>query len=389
MPDETNEFEPNWVSHPGDTIASAIEERNWKQKELAVRLGISTKHLNQLIKGKVPLTADMARRLSLVIGSTEGFWLRREAHYREQMLKKDSLKFCEEYIDWFDGFPLSELKKAGILPNLKVSGKNKLILIRKLLEYFAIYSPKQWEAQYVQMQERIRDKPRPANYRRTRNGEIDVSAISAWMRLGEVCAERFEKNQLYGTKKVRFSQSKFNKQLQDIRLLTTQESSEFQYLLESKCLDAGVVLALVPSISDARISCSARWRTLSRPIIQLSLNGRSNDKFWLAFFRASAHLLLHSEDKQRIFVDSGHKGEIGAGQESEASLWVENFLIPRRYLSKLIHLQSVTDVKDFATRLEIHPGIVVGILQNRKLISSRAMNDLKVNLTFREFGINH
>ena len=389
MTDETKKFEPNWVSPPGDTIANAIEERNWKQNELAVRLGISTKHLNQLIKGKVPLTADMARRLSLVIGSTEGFWLRREAHYREQLLKMDSLKFFEEYIDWFDGFPLSELKKAGILPNLKVSRKNKLILIRKLLEYFAIYSPKQWEAQYAQMQERFRDGQKPANYRRARNEEIDISAISAWMRLGEICAERFEREQLYGIQRIRFSKSKFKRQLQDIRHLTIQDSSDFQNSLESKCLDAGVILALVPSISDARISCSARWRSLSRPIIQLSLNGNSNDKFWLAFYRSSAHLLLHSEDKKRIYLDCGNQSEVGADQELEANLWVENFLIPHHYISELFNLQSVSDVKGFAARLDIHPGIVVGILQNRKLISSREMNDLKVNLKFRESGIQH
>ena len=41
------EFEPDWASPPGETIAEFIKEKNWKQKKLAARLDISDKHLNQ------------------------------------------------------------------------------------------------------------------------------------------------------------------------------------------------------------------------------------------------------------------------------------------------------------------------------------------------------
>jgi HTH-type transcriptional regulator/antitoxin HigA len=56
-------YAPDWVSPPGETILDIIEERDWTQAELAQRLGYTTKHVNQLIKGKVPLTDDAAIRL--------------------------------------------------------------------------------------------------------------------------------------------------------------------------------------------------------------------------------------------------------------------------------------------------------------------------------------
>ncbi len=56
MIEKQEEFCPNWASPPGDTIADLIQERSWTQVQLAKRLGISKKHVNRLINGKVALT---------------------------------------------------------------------------------------------------------------------------------------------------------------------------------------------------------------------------------------------------------------------------------------------------------------------------------------------
>ncbi len=87
MTDTALGFSPDWVSPPGETIADLLEERNWSQAELAQRLGYTPKHLYQLIKGKVSLSEDAAMRLGRVLGSSAGFWLAREARYRERLAK--------------------------------------------------------------------------------------------------------------------------------------------------------------------------------------------------------------------------------------------------------------------------------------------------------------
>ena len=60
MTNQLKGFQPDWVSPPGETILDVMEERDWSQAELAQRLGFSTKHLNQLVKGKVALTDEAA-----------------------------------------------------------------------------------------------------------------------------------------------------------------------------------------------------------------------------------------------------------------------------------------------------------------------------------------
>ncbi len=92
MIDQSRNFQPVWLTSPGDTISDLMEERDWNQVELAKRLGFTTKHLNQLIKGKASLSEDAAFRLERVLGSTARFWLNREAIYRERLARLEVQK---------------------------------------------------------------------------------------------------------------------------------------------------------------------------------------------------------------------------------------------------------------------------------------------------------
>ena len=93
-------FAPDWVSPPGDTILDLLDEREWTQQQLADRLGYSLKHVNQLIKGKVPLTEDAAVRLQNVLGASVGFWLTREAQYRERVALSEAADRQATMVPW-------------------------------------------------------------------------------------------------------------------------------------------------------------------------------------------------------------------------------------------------------------------------------------------------
>jgi HTH-type transcriptional regulator/antitoxin HigA len=117
MTDTAQGFNPDWVSPPGETIADLLEERDWSQVELAQRLGYTTKHLNQLIRGKVPLSEDAAMRLERVLGGSAGFWLAREAHFRERLARLESQKRLVEWVGWLERLPVKELmQKSGSMP---------------------------------------------------------------------------------------------------------------------------------------------------------------------------------------------------------------------------------------------------------------------------------
>lgn len=364
MTKTTRPFTPDWVSPPGDTIADILEERDWTQAELAERLGYTTKHISLLINGKAPVNEETALKLERVLGSTTAFWLKREAQYRAALARIEEENRLKEWISWLDELPVKELMNQGVIPKCNLIAKNKPSLVKKLLHFFGVASPDEWRSYYAGME---------ISFRRTREEQSDVGAISAWLRLGEIEAEKLDCP--------KYSKPKFEKAVREIRSLTVLPQQEFAPQMQQLCHEAGVVLVLLPSIKRAHVSGVARWLNPHKPLIQLSLYGKTNDRFWFNFFHEAAHILLH--DKKNIFLDEWDSGESLASEpEREADQWARQFLIPPEYEGELAQLKSKNDVIDFAERIGIHRAIVVGRLQHDDLIPRDWMNSFKESFCF-------
>ncbi|NEN94809.1 MAG: HigA family addiction module antidote protein [Moorea sp. SIO3I7] len=359
-------FEPDWVSPPGETIADLLEERDWTQAALADRLGYTPKHLSQLVNGKAPITKDTAVKLSRVLGSTEGFWLEREAQYRAALAKIAEAERLESWVDWLDEFPVKELQKAGQISDCRLDSRNKPRVVQELLQLFGVASPDQWRACYGNL---------AVSFRRSRTGQDNTGAITTWMRLGEIKVEKLDCPQ--------FNRAKFEKAVQEIRKLTVLPPEDFLPRLQQLCFEAGVLWVLVEKIPAAGVSGLARWLNPHRPLIQMSLYGKTNDRFWFTFFHEAAHIILHDkEEKNAIFLDEWNQGEkLESEQEREANEQARDWLIPAEYEEELYYIHSKEKVKAFSDKLGIHPGIVVGRLQHEEKILYNQMNDLKHKLT--------
>jgi HTH-type transcriptional regulator/antitoxin HigA len=367
MTDTPQGFSPDWVSPPGESIADLVEERGWTQAELAERLGYTPKHLNQLIKGKVPLSEDAALRLERVLGGSAAFWLSREARYRERLARLDAQARLGQWTDWLDELPVKALMTSGAIPKRRIDAKARPALVETLLHFFGVASPKDWRARYGGMQ---------VSFRRSRADQSDLGAISAWLRMGERLAEREQAT--------KYDRQRLLDAIPLMRALTVQPPEVFEPTLRRLCIDSGVTLVLVPAIPGAHVSGVARWLNANRPMIQLSLYGKSNDRFWFTLFHEAAHLLLHAQEKKAVFLDDPDHADMDSDQEREANAWAADILIPEAHRNALAALQTKDAVRTFASQIGIHPGIVVGRLQHQRIILPSWMNDLKVSLQFRE-----
>lgn len=373
MAEHEETFRPNWISPPGETIADLMNERNWTQVHLARRLGVSNKHLNHLLQGKVALTDEMAFRLAMVLGSTERFWLQREAQHRQQSASHESERRYRQWHSWLEQFPIPELKKAKILSNRRISEAAKTLFVEELLRFFSIASPEQWESSYVEMK---------ARFRQSQIGDSNMGAKTAWLRLGEIEVENLRRDAYYGGQSAKYSASKFKAALRDIRELTVCDPEDFQEPMRKLCMDAGVYLIFVPAIPKARVSGVARWLDRRCPVIQLSLLGKWNDRFWFSFFHEAAHILLHCDKKEDIFLDDEFAVDSENRFEFEANEFADDHLIPPEFEVQLESLRTKHAVESFAAEIGIHPGIVVGRLQKENVISFSRFNDLKVRYEF-------
>ena len=361
-------FAPDWVLAPGESVLDLAEERGWTQGELAQRLGYSEKHISQLINGKVPITVDAAQRLERVLGSSMDFWLKLEANYQKHKARLEATERHACWISWLDELPVKELMSSGAIAKVRNVAKNKPGIVESCLRFFGVASPDEWRSHYGGMQ---------VAFRRSRDEQSDVGAISAWLRLGEQVAEKLD-----GPK---YDKARFENALSEIRGLTCTAPEFFEPRMRELLRDAGVLLALVPAIPRAHVSGVARWLNPTRPLIQLSLYGKTNDKFWFTFFHEAAHILLHADSKEAkksIFLDDPNANHSPDPREQEANQWAGNVLIPQEYSHALGTLRTKEAVRAFATSIGIHPGIVVGRLQHDHIIDPSWMNDLKLSFRF-------
>lgn len=94
-----NQYTPDYVSPPGETLEEVLEERRMTQDELAEKMDRPSKIINEIIKGKAAITTEIALQLEMVLGIPANFWNNRDRLYREFLAKQDKNQLLSSSID--------------------------------------------------------------------------------------------------------------------------------------------------------------------------------------------------------------------------------------------------------------------------------------------------
>ena len=81
--DIQNEYQPDYVSPPGETLLETLEAADITLAELAERTGKSSQTIEGIVSGTMPITAETASQLERVLGVPARFWMNREDRYRK------------------------------------------------------------------------------------------------------------------------------------------------------------------------------------------------------------------------------------------------------------------------------------------------------------------
>jgi len=83
-----NQYNPDIVSCPGQTIAELLEERSMDFIYFARQMELTNAQMMSLLFGEIELTSEMAQKLEQVFGASAKFWENSEANYREWRRKR-------------------------------------------------------------------------------------------------------------------------------------------------------------------------------------------------------------------------------------------------------------------------------------------------------------
>jgi addiction module HigA family antidote len=67
--------------HPGRFLEELLQELSVSQAQLARAIGVSAMRVSHVVKGKRPVTADLALRLARFLGQSPQYWLTLQSRY--------------------------------------------------------------------------------------------------------------------------------------------------------------------------------------------------------------------------------------------------------------------------------------------------------------------
>ena len=335
---------------PGETIKEILDDRNISQKDFAIRMDYSEKHISRLINGLVELTSDTAEKLEYVLGMPATFWSGLEADYRSKLAKVRAELELQAEEDFIKKIPYSTLAAVGWLPVTRKKTE-KIINLRKFFEVASLNV-----LDTLNFSKKI-------SFRKLKDTEKSNYLALAWCQKARLEAREQELKTL-DLKKLKSMLLK----LKHMAAVARPDLSSLKQLLN----DCGIALVVLPQLQGSGIH-GASFTIGNKIVLGLTDRRKTADVFCFSLFHELGHI---------IHGDFRDNEQLSEEKENKADEFAKNFLITAENYRSFVEKKdfSALAIKVFAKQEEIDSGIVVGRLQREHLIGYNELNCLKNDL---------
>ena len=340
---------------PGEYLEEVLSDLGMTKNDLAKRMGRPAAKLSSIFKGEKQITAETAVQLENAVGVPAHIWLGLESEYRlvlaRQLQPEHSYGFQEES-EFVKKFCYKQLVNAGeVIGHRRIEDK-----IAALKEYFGVMSLTSVTSLKLCT---------AAIHRIGNSGELSKEALAAWLRMGE---RRAQKRYCEP-----YDKSRLEVLIKELRGMTIRPPENFQSELREQLAECGVVLVICEHFPKTKAHGAVFWIGRDKVVLMITIRGAWADVFWFSLFHEIGHILLH--DRHTIILEDDSINQI----ELEANAFAANALIPPKEYGKFMKGGKYfsVDVKSFAKKVGIHPGVVVGRLQHDGKIPHDWLNGLR------------
>ncbi|WP_129664543.1 ImmA/IrrE family metallo-endopeptidase [Phytoactinopolyspora endophytica] len=323
---------PNYAVPAGEFVAEWMEDHAVNAAELARRLGVSRKHVSELLRGKASLSHETALGLERVTGIPARIWNQYESLYREDLARLGAEQALVDQHEEAKAFPLRYLRTYSYIT---ADTKDRVGTVSQLLKLLGVASLQAWNTTW---------KSDAVAYRKSLRGRDDCIDLAVWLTLGERAVRWNELNA--------YNETQLRDILPSLRALTRDDPSTCVDNLVAKLASVGVALTFVPEVPGLGVYGATRWLG-QHPIVQLSLRGKADDQVWFTLFHEIGHVLLHAHNGLYLNTDRDHA-------EDEANQFAADTLIPPEHAERMPRGRNIQAVRAFAEEIGVAPGIVLG-----------------------------
>lgn len=344
--------------HPGYYIADIIEDMEISQAEFATRMGTTAKTLSQLINGQANISNDLAKKLSVMMGTSVEVWQNLQNMYDQKLIEIQCAKDIDAQVELAKKIDYKYFVDVVGLPIAR-SIDDKVV---NLCKYFKVADL------------RIMLKPDfLVNFRASAayNSEKNIINSRAWIQTAMNISKSIE------TKP--YNAEKLKGYLPELRDMTVKKPEQFLPRMREIFAECGIAFVLLPHLKNSGVNGAVKWITDERVVLAMNNRGMDADKFWFSLFHEIKHVL--QQKIKTVFVSSTVEEmiDINNNLELEADKFAMNYLIPIADYKRLAPSRYISDdeIVEFARTIGIHPGIVAGRLQHEGIIAQNRCSKLK------------
>lgn len=329
---------------PGHFIQEELNARGWSQRDLAYILGTQEQAVNMIISGKRGISPEMAKALGDAFDVHPDFFVNLQKAY-EMARARDPDPGVARRAKLQGSYPIREMIKRGWFEDTDAA-----MLEVQVARFFEVANTN--EVPHLDHAAK-----------KTHYEDIPPTQLAWLFRVRQIAKSVPAKP---------YSEKALREAVERVRhlLIEPEEVRHVPRILS----DCGVRFVIVEQLPNAKIDGVCFWLDKNSPVIGLSLRYDRIDNFWFVLRHEIEHV-LRRDGVTREIVDAELEGErAGDGpsvseQERQANRAAAAFCVPDNEISSFIDRKypffAERDVINFARRIQVHPGLVIGQIQRR------------------------
>ena len=346
----TKNLVPAFATHPGFILADEIEANEYSQIDFAKLIDLKRSQLNEIIKGKRNINADLALLLEKALGIDADFWMEAQKNYdldkaRIEAKNNEQLEAIEIWNVAKAFIPVSFYKKEQI-----ISG-NPAQDIHKIKEIYGVANLDQLATMSVQHNY--------ARFKKSTKLKTDVINIMGWVKLVQYKAASLSIVPFDNENKEMLIEKLRNVFLENKNVLNNAQN-----ILNEN----GIKLVYQTKGEKTPVDGVSFWSN-GNPAIGMTLRHSRMDNFAFTLFHELGHIYEHLiNNNQAEFIDLDFKNEAedyrNSPEEKQANSFAQNGLIKdedwNQFKKNLAYNNHDEAIIAFAKRIKINPSIVRG-----------------------------
>ena len=338
-----------------------LDARGWTQDDLSTITGWRRQSISSIVSGKTGITPEMAIALAAAFENAPTDWLHWNAQYELALAEVDRAS-VERRAAIFRLAPIRDMQKREWIREADDVGE----LEESLRAFFG--GPLDQAIDF------------PLAARRTIRLEELTSAERAWCfrarQLARIVPAEapFSPERLPDAQRLLRQAAAYPKEIRKVpRILSTH----------------GIRFMVIEPLPGVEMQGASFWLDEQSPVIAISTQFDRIDAFWFTLFHEFKHIEHNdacSFDTKLLSERNGVFTVLLADNDAErkANEAAADALVPADELTSFVRriapLYSTERIIQFAHRMKIHPGIIVGQLQHRGELGFKAHRDLLVKI---------